>query len=196
VTATGPDRTSRASRWPLVWIAAASIAPFLLAYLTFYFWAPESRMNYGELIEPARPLPDVPLRLAGGEPFRFASLRGKWVLLLVAPGACDESCQRGLYHLRQLRRAQGKNMERIERVWLITDEARVDPALASTFEGTRFVRGAGSDLAHEPAFAGAAAGSLYIVDPLGNPVLRYRPDADPSRILRDLGRLLKVSRIG
>jgi cytochrome oxidase Cu insertion factor (SCO1/SenC/PrrC family) len=196
VAATRPDGTPRASRWPLVWVAVASIAPFLLAYLTFYFWAPEGRMNYGELIDPARPLPDIPLTLAGGEPFRFNTLRGKWVLLVVAPGACDEPCKRGLYHLRQLRRAQGKNMERIERVWLITDDARIDPALSQAFEGTHFVRGAGSDLALAPAFTDAPAGTLYVVDPLGNPILRYPPDADPSRILRDIGRLLKVSQVG
>jgi len=196
VAASRPDGTPRASRWPLVWVAIASVAPFLLAYLTFYFWAPEGRMNYGELIEPARPLPDVPLTLADGEPFRFNTLRGKWVLLLVAPGACGEPCQRGLYHLRQLRRAQGKNMERIERVWLITDGAPIDPTLLQAFEGTRFVRGAGSDLARVPAFAGAPAGTLYVVDPLGNPILRYPPDADPGRILRDIGRLLKVSQVG
>jgi len=196
VTVTKPDLTPRASRWPLVWIAVASLAPFLLAYLTFYFWAPEGRMNYGELIEPAHPLPDVPLALADGEPFRFNSLRGKWVLLIVAPGACDEPCRRGLYHLRQLRRAQGKNMDRIERVWLISDEARVDPALAQAFEGTRFVRGAGTALARVDAFTGAPSGTLYVVDPLGNPILRYPPDADPSRVLRDIARLLKVSQIG
>lgn len=193
---TAPEAAARASRWPLVWVAVAAIAPFLLAYLTFYLWAPEGRMNYGELIEPARPIPEARLRLVDGEPFRFAAVRGKWVLLLIAPGTCDEPCMRGLYHLRQLRRAQGKNMERIERVWLISDEAPIDPALGQAVEGTRFVRGAGSDLLREPAFAGAAAGSLYIVDPLGIPILRYPPDADPSRILRDIGRLLKVSRIG
>ena len=68
----------------------AAFAPFVLAYLTFYFWAPEGRMNYGELIEPARPLPDAPLTLADGQPFRLGALRGKWVLLLAAPGACDD----------------------------------------------------------------------------------------------------------
>jgi len=196
VPATRPERTPRASRWPLVWIAVASVAPFLLAYLTFYFWAPSGRMNYGELIEPVRPLPDVPLALSGGEPFRLKSLRGKWILLAVAPGACGEPCQRALYHLRQLRRAQGKNMERIERVWLITDDAPIDPALAQAFEGTYFVRGAGGDLVRASALAGAPAGTLFVIDPLGNPVLRYPPDADPSRILRDIVRLLKVSQIG
>jgi len=186
----------RASRWPLVWIAVAAFAPFVLAYLTFYFWAPEERMNYGELIEPARPLPDAALALADGQPFRLSTLRGKWTLMLTNPGACAELCQRGLYHMRQVRRAQGKNMDRIERVWLITDDAPLDPALSRTFEGTYFVRAAGSEVLREPALAGDPPGHLYLVDPLGNLMLRFPRDADPSRILRDIVRLLKVSRIG
>jgi cytochrome oxidase Cu insertion factor (SCO1/SenC/PrrC family) len=190
------DSKPRASRWPLVWIAFAAFAPFVLAYLTFYFWAPEARMNYGELIEPARPLPDAPLTLADGRPFRLGALRGKWVLLLTAPGACDEPCQRALYHMRQVRRAQGKNMERIERVWLITDDASLDPALVRALEGVHFVRAAGSTVLREPALAGDRPGHIYLVDPLGNLMLRFPRDADPTRILRDVSRLLRVSRIG
>lgn len=174
----------------------AAFAPFVLAYLTFYFWAPEGRMNYGELIEPARPLPDAALALADGQPFRLSTLRGKWTLMLTNPGACDELCRRGLYHMRQVRRAQGKNMDRIERVWLITDDAPLDPALSRAFEGTYLVRAAGSEVLREPALAGDPPGHLYLVDPLGNLMLRFPRDADPSRILRDIVRLLKVSRIG
>jgi cytochrome oxidase Cu insertion factor (SCO1/SenC/PrrC family) len=190
------DPQPRASRWPLFWVAVAAFAPFVLAYLTFYLWAPEARMNYGELIEPARPLPDAPLTLADGQPFRFGALRGKWVLMLTAPGTCDESCQRALYHMRQVRRAQGKNMDRIERVWLITDDAALDPALVRALEGMRFVRVAGSTVLREPALAGDRPGHIYLVDPLGNLMLRFPHDADPSRILRDVSRLLRVSRIG
>ncbi len=186
----------RASRWPLVWVAVASFAPFVLAYVTFYFWAPEGRMNYGELIEPARPLPDATLTLADGQSFRLGTLRGKWVLMLTAPGACDESCQRALYNMRQVRRALGKNMDRIERVWLISDDAPVDPALGRALEGMYFVRAAGSDVLRERALAGDRPGHLYLVDPLGNLMLRFPRDADPSGILRDLTRLLRVSRIG
>jgi cytochrome oxidase Cu insertion factor (SCO1/SenC/PrrC family) len=173
-----------------------AFAPFVLAYLVFYFWAPEGRMNYGELIEPARPLPDASLTLADGPPFRLGALRGKWVLLLTAPGACDEPCQRALYHMRQVWRAQGKNMDRIERVWLITDDAVIDPALVRALEGMHFVRAAGSAVLREPALAGDRPGHIYLVDPLGNLMLRFPRDADPTRILRDVSRLLKVSRIG
>jgi cytochrome oxidase Cu insertion factor (SCO1/SenC/PrrC family) len=179
-----------------VWVALASLAPFVLAYLAFYFWAPEGRMNYGELIEPARPLADEALLLADGRPFRLATLRGKWIVMQVGPGACDEACQRRLYHMRQVRRAQGKNMDRIERVWLVSDDAPLDPAVTQAFEGTHFVRAAGSRVLREPPLAGESAGHVYLVDPLGNLMLRFPRDADPSRMRRDIERLLKVSQIG
>lgn len=186
----------RTSRWPLVWVAVASVAPFVLAYLTFYFWAPAGRMNYGELIEPARPLADEALVRVDGQPFRLASLRGKWVLMQVDPGACDEACQRRLYHMRQVRRAQGKNMDRVERVWLVSDDAPLDSAVTRAFEGTYFVRAAGSRLLREPPLAGESGGHIYLIDPLGNLMLRFPRDADPSRMKRDVERLLKVSQIG
>ena len=190
------ESNARASRWPLVWVAVISFAPFVLAYVTFYLWAPEGRMNYGELIEPARPLPDAPLTRADGQPFRFSALKGKWVFMVAAAGACDEPCQRALYHMRQVRRAQGKNMDRIERVWLITDDAPLDPALVGALEGTYLVRAARREVLRDPALAGDRTAQIYLVDPLGNVMLRFPRNADPSRILRDINRLLKVSRIG
>jgi cytochrome oxidase Cu insertion factor (SCO1/SenC/PrrC family) len=196
VSAPPVEPQRRASRWPLFWVAVASIAPFALAYLTFHFWAPETRMNYGELIAPPRPLGDVALKLADGRPFRLGELRGRWILMQVSPGACDEGCQRRLYYMRQVRRAQGKNMDRIERVWLIDDEAPLDPALAQAFDGTYFVRAAGSGVLRDPALAGDPPGHLYLIDPLGNLMMRFPRDADPSRILRDIARLLKASQIG
>jgi hypothetical protein len=98
--------------------------------------------------------------------------------------------------MRQVRRAQGKNMDRIERVWLIDDEAPLDPALAQAFDGTYFVRAAGSGVLRDPALAGDPPGHLYLIDPLGNLMMRFPRDADPSRILRDIARLLKASQIG
>jgi cytochrome oxidase Cu insertion factor (SCO1/SenC/PrrC family) len=196
VSAPRVEQKRRASRWPLFWVAAVSFAPFALAYLTFYFWAPEGRMNYGQLIEPPRPLPDVGLRLADGRPFRLGELRGKWILMQVAPGACDEDCRRRLYHMRQVRRAQGKNMERIERVWLIGDDTPLDPSVVGAFDGMYFVRAADSGVLRERALAADPPGYIYLIDPLGNLMMRFPRDADPSLILRDITRLLKASQIG
>ncbi len=173
---------ARRGRAQLVLLAFAFSAPFALALLAWrYDWATGETSNYGELITPARPLAGGPL-----EP-----LRGRWVLVTFDAAACDAYCERKLYFMRQLRRAQGKNEDRIERLWLLTDDARPAAKLLAAIEGTRVAR-AGA-LAGEFPAAGALADHIYVVDPLGNLMMRYPREPDPSRMLKDLQRLLKVA---
>ena len=87
----------------------------------FYVWPPEDTVNYGELIEP-RVLPDLPLATAGGAPFRLSQLKGKWVLVSIDRATCDAYCELKLVYMRQLRLTQGKNRERVERLWLVVGE--------------------------------------------------------------------------
>jgi len=187
-------RTAR-SLWPLWLIIAISVMPFVLAGLTYFLWQPEAKINYGELIQ-TRPLPPARLQLADGADFQLGQLSGKWILLMVDAGGCDEFCQRKLYTIRQLRLAQGKGMERIERVWLISDGVAPPAAVVSGYQGTWMVRAAGSELLAQLPAKSALADHIYVVDPLGNLVLRYPRDADPLKIIKDLTRLLKTSRIG
>ncbi len=174
-------------------ILALCAAPVVAAWLAYLVWPPASRTNHGELIQP-RPLPDPSLVRIDGTPFRLSGLRGKWLLLQLDGGRCGEACRRKLLYMRQLRLTQGKDMERVERVWLVTDDAPVDPALLREFGGTYAVR-AGA-LAHEFGAADAASGHLYLVDPLGNLMLRWGASTDPNGMKRDLSRLLRASRIG
>ncbi len=185
-------RSSRTSLWL---IGALCVAPVVASYVAFYFAPPASHTNYGELLATG-PLPDARLQLADGTAFQFSRLKGKWVLLMVDSGRCDGYCQRKLFDLRQLRLTQGKDRERIERAWLIADDVAPAAAVVGDFPGTWLIRAAGSELlGHLPAER-ALADHIYVVDPLGNLVLRYPRDADPSRIIKDLARLLKTSRIG
>lgn len=185
-------RSSRTSLW-LIGILCA--APVVASYIAFYFAPPAGHTNYGELLATG-PLPDARLKLADGTAFQFSQLRGKWVLLMVDSGRCDEYCQRKLFSLRQLRLTQGKDMERIERAWLIADDMMPAAAVVGDFQGTWLIRAAGSELLGQLPVAGALADHIYVIDPLGNLVLRYPRDADPGRIIKDLARLLKTSRIG
>ena len=171
------------------------IAPVAASYYAFYFSAPAARVTYGELVE-TRPLPVEPLRTTDGADFTIERLRGNWVLLMADTGACDTRCRDKLFMLRQLRLAQGKEMTRIERAWVITDAATPAAGSVAPFEGTWLVRGAGSALIKALPANISPTDHLYLVDPLGNLVLRYPLDADPSRIIKDLTRLLKTSGIG
>jgi hypothetical protein len=154
-------------------------APLVLGTAAYLLgWSPGAPANYGELIPPRVIDP-------------LSELRGKWVLVTFDAAACDAYCERKLYIARQVRRAQGKDMERIERLWVITDagKPRADVLVAS--EGTRISRE--KDLNR---FEDNAADYIYLVDPLGNLMMRFPRDPDPSRVIKDLQRLLKYSSFG
>jgi hypothetical protein len=185
VTASPPPERAKRGRLKLALLGAFFALPFVLAPLAYWLgWAPGSTSNYGELISPPRQLAGPPLD----------ALRGKWVLVSFDAAACDAYCERKLYFMRQVRRAQGKDQDRVERLWLLTDAARPRAELLAAIEGTRVERAAGS-AALFPA-AGAPRDHIYLVDPLGNLMMRFPRDPDPSRMLKDLQRLLRLSGIG
>ncbi len=186
-------RTARG--WQIWLILAVSAAPVVAAWLAYFVWPPQSRSNYGDLVTP-RPLSDPRLEVFRNQPFHLSELRGKWVLVQIDRSACDAACREKLLYMRQLRLAQGADRERIERVWLITDDGPVDSTLSREFEGTRFVRAAHSPLLDEFPPAGEIRDHIFLVDPLGNLMLRFPRHPDPNGMRRDLSRLLRASRIG
>ena len=120
-------------------IIALTVTPVAASYLIYYFWPPSRSVNYGELLEP-RPLPDARLALADGTPFQLSRLKGKWVLATVDSGACDAYCEKKLLYMRQLRLTQGKEMERVERAFLIMDHAAPRAEALAPYQGTWLIR--------------------------------------------------------
>lgn len=176
-------------------IGVLCVAPVVASYFAYYVMPPGGHTNYGELMD-AMPLPDARLGLVDGTPFQLSQLRGKWVLLMAGSARCDEACRRTLFTLRQLRLTQGKDMERIERVWLVSDDAVPSDALMSDYRGIWLVRAAASELLTRLPAEHPHTEYIYLIDPLGNLVLRYGRDAEPGKMIKDLTRLLKTSRIG
>ena len=175
-------------------ILALCAAPTVAAWLAYFVWQPQSRLNYGELIE-ARAISDPELRRLDGSAFRLSQLRGRWVLLQIDSGACAEGCGKKLLYMRQVRLAQGKDAGRIERMWLLADGAPPDAALLRDHEGLRVARAPGPLLAEFPA-ARSPYYHIYLLDPLGNLMLRFPSDPDAQRMMKDLARLLRASRVG
>ncbi|NMG75973.1 hypothetical protein GPA25_14485 [Aromatoleum diolicum] len=175
-------------------LALICALPVVASYLTYYLWQPDGRVNYGELIPPAA-LPAQPLTGVAGQPeFHRREFYGHWTLLFAGPGACDLVCEQALYLMRQSRLAQGQDMERVARLWLVADP--VDPAsdLLAHHNGLRLARASAVWLQQLPD---AAAGRhVYLVDPLGNVMMRFPEKADPRRVIKDLQRLLKYSALG
>jgi len=183
------------NRLKLLGIAALAVAPVLGSYLLYWFWLPQQHTNYGTLIEP-KPLPSVVLERTDGKPFAFPELKGRWVLVAVDGGVCGTKCEEKLWKMRQVRQAQGKELGRIERVFLLDDEGLPDARIGQDYAGTTLVRGKGSPLVAAFPAQGSAREHIYLVDPLGNLMMRFPPDAEPKRMIKDLGRLLKYSRAG
>jgi hypothetical protein len=186
----------RKSQRMLLVVAAVCIAPFVASWALYFLWQPSGRINYGELIEGAA-LPAGNLVLTGGgKPFDFAQVRGRWTFVTVDSGACDDYCQKKLWKMRQVRLTQGKYLERIERVWLVNDGQSISETVIKEYDGTWIANAQDHAVLKAFPHRDAQRDHIYLVDPLGNVVLRYPKDADPSRMKKDLQRLLRVSRIG
>jgi hypothetical protein len=162
----------------LIFVACA--APFALGWAAWYFgWGTGRPGNYGELIEPR------PVSGRAFEPYL-----GKWLLVTFDSPACDAYCEKKLYYMRQIRTAQGKDQGRVERLWILTDAGAPRAGLLAAFEGTRIAR------AETSGFPGNPVDHVYVVDPLGNLIMRFPREPDPSRMLKDLQRLLRYSQVG
>lgn len=184
---------ARRRRWTLFALAAITIAPVAASYAIYYLFPRDSSANYGTLL-PTASAPALAGARADGTPFALADARGRWVLLVVAgPGAgCGADCERMLYATRQARAMQGREQGRLVRV-LVGDGAPEPPTQGG--DGAPDFVAARVDAASLRALPGAPP-AIYVVDPLGNLVLRYDSDPDIKALARDLGRLLKASRIG
>ena len=203
-TSPQPNLTRR-GQWQLVGLAAIFFVPLAIAFWLYYgagHWRPEGGTNQGEIIDPARPLPAVSLLKADGTPTGDQFLRGKWTMIYVDDGACGPDCRKSLYLMRQSRIALNKDMDRVQRVFLVTSRccdtkyfvAEHPDLLVAKLDSPE-----GAALIREfPSYADApgAAGRIYLVDPLGNLMMSYPRGAPDKALLTDIKKLLRLSHIG
>ena len=190
------EATLKNNKRKLSLLMTVMIAPIALSYMLFYWGAPSTSVNYGELIKVEKALPDVALHKTNGETFNIGQLRGKWVMLVVDSVECGKLCREQLYYMRQVRLMQNKKMDRIERVWLIDDNKPPKNDIKEDFKGTIFINAQESKLLKEIPAKMSQRDHIYIIDPIGNLMMRFPKDIDPAKMAKDIKRLLKVSRIG
>ena len=183
--------TSGGARRIVFLIAALSLAPIVAAYVVYYHFPRQPAANYGTLL-PTALAPPIHGTRADGSAFRLDELRGRWVLLWGEPAGCGPACDKAAYATRQARTMQGKDRDRIVRALLLVGAAPASPALLAEHPDLIVVRVAANALDSLPGSPGA----LFLIDPLGNLVLRYPEDPDIRGIANDLARLLKASHIG
>lgn len=199
-TATAPVTAQqlRRARLKMLAILLVCAAPVIASYLAYYVIKPSGRVNYGALIEPQRDLSALPVAPLDGAATSLAHYRGKWLLVAIAPGACDKACTDHLYALRQIRLTTGKDRDRIERVLLVDDAGTPSAEVMTEYEGTVVARVQPSLVERSfPAEEGARPSDhLYVIDPLGNLMMRFPRNVDLNRMKKDVAKLLRASRIG
>ena len=198
----GDARRTRMGRLKMLAVLAVCAAPVVASYFTYYVVRPEGRRNYGDLIEPQRPLPALTAKSLDGTAVPLPSLRGQWLLVSVAGGACDAACEKHLYLQRQLREGLGKDKDRVDWVWLVADGVPVRRSLLPAVAQATVLH---VDAAQLSRWLAAAPGQqlpdhLYLVDPLGNWMMRFPAvkageldTAAAKDIKRDLERVLRAS---
>jgi hypothetical protein len=192
------ERRTGRGRWQMLAVFLVCAAPVIASYFTYYVVRPEGRRNFGELIEPQRALPDQATVNLAGQGSTLKALKGQWLLLSVAGGACDEVCSKHLYLQRQLREGMGKDRDRIDWVWLIPDQVSVPEKLLPALKEATVLRVAPEVLGDwlKPAAGQQLADHLYLVDPMGNWMMRFPAGLDlaaAAKAKRDLERVLRAS---
>ena len=200
---------SKSSRTTLYLVIAVCLAPVVLSYFMYYGVRPEGRTNHGELLSPQKAVSDVKTELLAKpdqesglldviktwakddtrQSFsKLGDFRGRWLMVWVGPAACDADCREQLWQMRQVRLTTGRERDRVERLWLVTDGGQ--PTLRDEEQGLWVVR-------MPPDQSGTwLANQVHLVDPLGNLMMRFPLKADPQGMKKDLMKLLKASRIG
>jgi hypothetical protein len=192
-----PQRT-RSGRWKMLLVMAICAAPVVASYFTYYVIRPQGRTNHGALIQPTRAIPalaDLPLQTLDGQPVDPASIKQQWLLITVAGGTCDALCEKQLYLQRQIRESLGKEKDRMDRLWLINDAQPMRADLKKAMEGATVLRVAPEALARwlAPEEGHALADHWYLVDPMGQWMMRFPAKAEPRLVLKDLTKLMRAA---
>lgn len=198
LTAMGAAPERRLGRLKMLAILLLCASPVIASYLAYYFVRPEGRQNYGHLIQPQRAIPEQTALNLEGVSVKLNSLKGQWLLLSTASGACDAACQQRLYLQRQLRESLGKGKDRMDWVWIIHDEVSPPASIRPALEAATVLRLPLPELSKwlQPDVGKAIHEHLYLVDPMGNLMQRFPAELDTTtaaKAKRDLERLLRAS---
>ena len=189
----------------LIFIAALFFVPLISSFILFQQgWRPEGQSNYGTLVEPVKPLTHLStltFETTDKQSFPLSQLWGRWTLFTVVQDDCTDACQKNLYKMRQVRLALNQNARRVQRVLLVNkfDQLSSLDKLQTEYTGTLLLSGqtAFSTLVKLLQEATTDAPyQIYVVDPQGNLMMFYPSDANPSKMLKDLERLLRLSNVG
>lgn len=189
--------THKTGQLPLILIALLFVTPIFFAGLLYFYlptWQPEQRKHRGELLSPVQSLPALTLTTLEGTIQTWQTLQNKkWLLLATISHPCQDSCEQALYKLRQTYLALQHRAARVQRAALFEQRPSQLDTLQQQFAGTAFLHSATNT---SPTFLPLAKNTIYLIDPLGNIILRYQEEHSATALLHDIKHLLKLSSIG
>ncbi len=188
------EQIRKTNRIKLLGLLALMLSPVVISYSLFFSDFEIDSANYGELIE-VKKISGSGVSQIDNTIFRMKDLHGKWVLVMADSGVCDELCQTKVYHLRQVRLVQNREMDRVERLWLVDDNVEVDPELKEKYQGTHFINAKDSELLSFLEPVESQRKHIYVIDPMGNLMMRFPENHDPTLVGKDIKHLLHVSQM-
>lgn len=184
-TATPPITQLTPGRRALLLTLLAFLLPLTIGGGLYWSgWRPAKTGNHGELILPPKPVPVASLS---------DGTTGKWLLLLAGDGACEAECIAQLKTLRSIQVSLGREIDRMRRIVLTNSESDALKALRAD-QPDLIVSRPTPDW--NTALTAGPRYRVFLVDPAGNLMMQYAPEAEPKGIRADLERLLKYSWIG
>ena len=201
------EEVKRGSYKPLWWLIALCAFPYIGGTLYYQYhgmFGQGETTNHGTLVSPVRELSGVELTMLDGSQKPIEDFRRKWVMLYLLDGPCAEDCQKNLYFMRQVRKAMGQDRFRISRLLILDSPAQYAGSLEAflqDYPGMEVATVQGGDRSRLAQILATPDGAqtarkIMLVDPLGNYMMRYPEEPDPKLFLKDVKRLLSVSRIG
>jgi hypothetical protein len=191
-------RRTHKGRWLMLMVLVVCAAPVIASYFTYYVIRPQIHKSHGDLIQPSHSMPALQVSDLNQKPVDLLSLKNQWLLISVASGGCDATCQEHLYLQRQILTGLGRERDRLDWVWLISDDVPVPAELQPGLKEAVVLRMRRSDIEAwlQPADGHALEDHLYLVDPMGEWMMRFPAPIDREhapRIKRDLERLLRAA---
>lgn len=181
-----------------LWLLLASfLVPAITAYSYYFFGDRPSVASNGQLINPVIDIKDFNLTNASGELLNNDELTPKWRMYYFVSASCNSKCQKDLYNIRQLNVALGKNKDRVQHVIVHLEQPENDFNQLLETEHQQAIR-LFTKVENMPQLSAQDVNSksIYLVDPLGNVMMKFENNLKPKLILKDIKKLLKISRIG
>lgn len=194
-TVSNKSERSNATLWLLL---ASFIVPALAAYGYYFFGDRPEPHTYGELINPVIDIEKLELTDVLNQPIPRRELISTWRMFYITADSCTQQCKQSLYNMRQINIALGKNQSRVNHIVVHSKTATPDFLELLEEQHPHIMRAliAPHKLQLLQLKNLTQQSAIYLMDPHGNIMMRFADGLDPKLILKEINKLLKISRIG